>query len=65
MLHVCYITVIFYEWEIITNVFITCNIHVILHVTFRYIIGILLLYICVCWVIMYNIYTPYAVFDIL
>jgi len=50
MLYSYYITTIMYEWEITTNLNVTCNEHVILLVTFRFIMAMLHLHICVCWV---------------
>jgi len=49
MLRSYYITTILYEWEITTNLNVTCNKHVTLLVTFRFIMAMLHLHICVCW----------------
>jgi len=49
MLHSYYITTILYEWEITTNLNVTCNEYVILLIIFRFIMAMLHLHICVCW----------------
>jgi len=50
MLRSYYITTILYEWEITTNLNVTCNEYITLLVTFRFIMAMLHLHICVCWV---------------
>jgi len=50
MLYLCNVTVIIYEWEITTNMDVTCNVHAILRVTFGDVVATLTLYNCVCWV---------------
>jgi len=49
MLHTYYITIILYEWEITTNLNVTCNEYIILLIIFSFIMTMLHLHICVCW----------------